>query len=112
MRREYSSAVETGSIAGSPTACSGHDLPSAAADTAFSDAVVDWKAALKRDEAQHMLYALASVPVVGAAWALQAAFWPLTGAALLPAFSAGSGRADRTSRSEVGRYGTARRPRR
>ena len=86
MRREYSSAVEAGSIAGSPAACSGHDLPSAAADTAFSDAVVDWKAALKRDEAQHMFYALASVPVAGAAWALQAAFWPLTGAALLPAF--------------------------
>ena len=76
MRRESSASTEAGSLAGASAGCSRHDLPPAAAEPALSEDVIDWKAELRRDEAQHMLYALASVPVAGAAWMLQTALLP------------------------------------
>ncbi len=88
MRHKYGSAVKAGCIAASSTDCSAQDLPSVpddAAETESAETAIDWKSELKRDEAQRALHALASVPVAGAAWALQSTLWPLAGTALLPA---------------------------
>ena len=92
MRHKYSSSVKAGFITASSTDCSGQDLPLVpddAAETESAETAIGWKSELKRDEAQHIVYALASVPVAGAASALQSALWPLAGTALLPAFRLG-----------------------
>ena len=97
MRREYSDSVESGAHAGSSAGRLCNDLPPALDDVAAgltvtplapeaaggSEPDVDWRAELQRDEPWRAAYALASVPLAGAAWALQAAVPPLAGFGLL-----------------------------
>ncbi len=97
MRREYSGSVESEVHAGSSADRLRNDLPPALDDVAAgitvaplapeagggSEPDVDWRAELKRDEAWRAAYAMASVPLAGAAWALQSAVMPLTGFGLL-----------------------------